>query len=97
LKVVFSENARRDRREAAAYYEGVSTRTRATFQQSLKAALQYLLTYPLGAPVRTGNVRAKVLAHFPYTIVYRVVGRTIFVLAIADQRRDPDFYAARFE
>jgi len=53
--------------------------------------------YPLGAPVHSGDTRAKTLLHFPYTILYRVVGSRIFVVGIADQRRDPDYYADRIQ
>lgn len=51
--------------------------------------------YPLGAPIRAGATHAKTLAHFPYTILYRIVGEWIFVVAIANQARDPEFYADR--
>jgi len=65
------------------------------FRRSLEAAVAYVLTYPLGAPLRTDDVRAKPLARYPFTILYRADGQLISVLAIADQRRDPDYYSSR--
>lgn len=58
--------------------------------------MQYVITYPLGAPVHAYDVRGKRLQHFPYTILYRVHEGRIFVLAIAHQARDPEYYANRF-
>lgn len=58
-------------------------------------ALQFVREYPDGAPVRERDVRAKRLLHFPYTILYRVVGESVFVLAVACQLRDPDAYDDR--
>lgn len=97
MKVRFSTEARRDRREAEAYYAGISPGARWGFQRDLQAAVQYVITYPLGAPVRSHEVRAKRLIHFPYTLLYRVHGRAIFILAIAHHAREPEYYASRFE
>jgi plasmid stabilization system protein ParE len=95
VKVVISTDARRDRREADSYYQRESPRSRVTFRRDLENALQFIATYPLGAPFHAGDTRAKVLLHFPCSILYRVVGNRVFVVAIADQRRDPDYYADR--
>lgn len=95
MKVVLSSDARRDRREADSYYHRESPRSRVSFRRDLENALQFIATYPLGAPIHAGDTRAKVLLHFPYSILYKVVGNRVFVVAIADQRRDPDDYADR--
>ena len=98
MSIRFSSDARRDRREAQAYYRAVSPGALKAFARELDAALRFLIEHPLGAPVRDRDVRAKRLMHFPYTILYRVVGReAIFVLALSNQARDPEFYEARFD
>lgn len=95
MRVQFSTDARRDRREAQAYYRSASPAASRSFARDLESAINFLLKYPLGAPIRQRDVRAKTLAHFPYTILYRVIRDRVFILAIANQSRDPDYYANR--
>ena len=45
--------------------------------------------------MHAGDVRAKRLLHFPYTLLYRIVGQYLFVLAVASQLRDPSSYDDR--
>jgi len=53
------------------------------------AALRFLMEYPEGAPVLDANFRAKVLRGFPYSLIYRYLDHGIFVVAVANQHRDP--------
>jgi hypothetical protein len=41
------------------------------------------------------DIRGKRLIHFPYTVLYRIVGEFVFVLAVASQLRDPASYDDR--
>jgi plasmid stabilization system protein ParE len=97
VKITLSTDARRDRREAVASYGAVSRSVRQAFTRDLDAALRYILEYPFGAPIRDREVRGKRLLHFPYTILYRIAGQHLFVVAIAHQARDPELYGSRFD
>jgi len=66
------------------------------FREELDAALRYVAEYPLGSRVMADRYRGKTLLHFPYTIVYVVLSDRVRILAIADERRHPDYYADRF-
>jgi plasmid stabilization system protein ParE len=96
LRIKYSSEARRDRRDAQSYYKRISPPLALAFTRDLQSALQYLIVNPLGAPVRVDDVRAKRLLHFPYTIFYRVHDRHVFVLTIAHQARDQEDLASRF-
>jgi plasmid stabilization system protein ParE len=96
LRIRFSSAARRDRREAEAFYRSASWQAFHGFRRDLQGALGYVVTYPEGAPIRAAEVRAKRCLHFPYTIFYRVHDGSIFILAIAHQARDPADYEIRF-
>jgi len=73
VRVVFSSNARADRREAQAYYASKSPAAADAFRRELRHALQFLTEFPAGAPVYFDDVRAKIMRNFPYTIFYRVI------------------------
>lgn len=95
MKIVFSTTARTDRREAESYYQAIAASLVQAFRRELHAAIQYISEYPTGAPLIAERTRAKVLRGFPYTVLYIVEGQTIFVLAVANQYRDPAHYDDR--
>ena len=86
--------ARRDRREIERWYRALLAVIR--LREELEAALRYVAKYPLGSRVLDGRYRGKTLLHFPYTIVYLVLSDRVRILAIADERRHPEYYADRF-
>ena len=48
----------------------------------------------LGSPSYPG-VRTWPLKQFPYTLVYRVKGKVISVIAVAHQSREPEYWVGR--
>jgi plasmid stabilization system protein ParE len=96
VRVGLSPAARRDRREAEAWYCSHSRRAAERFREELQLALLYISEYPQGSRILKGDTRGKTLLHFPYTVVYTILPDRVRVLAIADERRDPDHYASRF-
>jgi toxin ParE1/3/4 len=68
-----------------------AARLMARFEQ----AGEVLLREPaIGTPT-AGAARKLPLGQLPYTIVYRVVGETITLLALAHQRRRPGYWRRR--
>ena len=56
---------------------------------------QVLLAFPLtGRPLR-GLIRRFGLRRFPYDLIYEVRADQLYVLAVAHQRRKPDYWADR--
>ena len=65
------------------------------FEWAVQRALRLLAFMPrLGSPSYPG-VRTWPLKHFPYTLVYRVRGDTIIVVAVAHQSREPGYWQGR--
>jgi plasmid stabilization system protein ParE len=97
LKVTLSDDALLDRREVQAWYRGASREVAARFRTDLRAALEFIGRYPLGAPVLRGLTRGKTMKRFPFSILYEILPDRILVIAIADERRDPEHYAKRLD
>jgi plasmid stabilization system protein ParE len=95
LRVALSSAARRDRRKAESWYRRESPAAAEQFLKRLKDAIDYIAEYPLGAPLTNSGRRAKRLQDFPFSVLYRVLPDRVRVIAIVDQRRDPEFYAPR--
>jgi toxin ParE1/3/4 len=65
------------------------------FEWAVQRALRLLAFMPqLGSPSYAG-VRLWPLRQFPYTLVYRVTGDLISVVALAHQSREPGYWAGR--
>jgi plasmid stabilization system protein ParE len=96
LRIAFSSAARRDRRQAEAWYRRRSAVALESFTRELNAALRFIVEYPEGAPHFAGTSRGKTLPHFPYSIVYDVKIDRVLVLAIVDERREPGAYDDHF-
>ncbi|HMN75197.1 MAG TPA: type II toxin-antitoxin system RelE/ParE family toxin [Burkholderiaceae bacterium] len=67
----------------------------AQFERAVQRALRLLAFMPqVGRPGYPG-VRTWHLKDFPYTLVYRVTGDAIVILAVAHQSREPGYWAGR--
>lgn len=65
------------------------------FEWAVQRALRLLAFMPrLGSPSYPG-VRTWPLKQFPYTLVYRVTGDLISVVAVAHQSREPGYWQGR--
>ena len=65
------------------------------FESAVQRALRLLEFMPqLGRPSHPG-VRTWSLKDFPYTLVYRVKGGVITVMAVAHQSREPGYWRGR--
>jgi plasmid stabilization system protein ParE len=96
LKLTLSPDARRDRRTIQRWYARESHIALAGFTARLRDALQLIARFPHGAPIVDGPVRAKALHGYPMSVHYVVDEESIYVVSIADQRRDPDTYTSRY-
>jgi len=88
--------AREDLREAAEFYRDNAG---VTLSQSLLAEFEHsvnlLLEHPrLGGKWRYGK-RRFVMKHFPFGVIYTVVGDQLRVLAVAHHSRRPGYWRGR--
>lgn len=93
MKVRLATPALRDRRDLERHYEGSSALR--GFREEFLRAIRYITMYPQGAPKARGEVRAKTMRRFPYSILYRITGDTVFVLAIVHHAQDADPFFGR--
>jgi toxin ParE1/3/4 len=67
----------------------------ARFRQRIDAAGRLLLAEPgIGSPA-PADTRKLPLTPLPYTLVYRVQGEVVHVLAVMHQSRSPDYWTGR--
>lgn len=93
MTVRFAPQARRDLLGATEWYlaEG-GAKVAERFEDAVAKALRLLSALPgLGSPAGHAT-RHWPLRRFPYTLVYRAEGHDVVVVAVAHQRRAPDYW-----
>ena len=96
MRVGLSAEALADAEQAADWYIDHDAWPAAqAFHQELTKAVARVGADPgLGTPAR-GGVRTLPIHRFPYSLVYRVEGDEVRVVAVAAQRRRPGFWRGR--
>jgi plasmid stabilization system protein ParE len=97
LKTEFLAEADDEFREAARYYESEAAGVGLAFITAVHQAVSEMQAFPLATPSVRGGIRKKVLRHFSYTIFYAVEADTLVIIAVAHQRKRPNYWRNRFK
>lgn len=95
LPVIFHELAESELNEASAYYARARPGLGDAFVTEVQHAVDALATSPLAGMAVEQDVRWWLLRRFPYSVLYRVRGDHIRILAIAHQKRRPFYWQGR--
>ena len=91
----FHPLADRELTEAAAFYEARAAGLGSRFLDDADAALRVLGAHPaLGRPL-SATIRSLPFRRFPYSLVYEINAGRIVILAVAHQRRRPQYWTGR--
>ena len=81
--------------EAAKFYEAHSTGLGSDYLNEVQHAIDLVCEFPeLGQAVDPG-LRRVVLHRFPFSLIYSVEAESIVIVAVAHQRRRPDYWKTR--
>jgi toxin ParE1/3/4 len=96
MRIAFAGSAAREAEAAANWYwERSGDRVRGRLLAEIERARQILRDQPgIGTPGVRGT-RKLPLDKFPYTLVYRIDGDTVRVIAFMHQSRRPDYWLRR--
>jgi hypothetical protein len=97
MRVIFSAIALKELEAAVAHYEGSCTGLGGEFKQVVKKAALRIAEYPEAWSIERGDIRKCLLHTFPYKLLYSVEPDHIFVIAVAHQHRQPDYWVDRQE
>ncbi len=97
MKIEFLPEADDEFREAARYYESEAAGVGLSFIAAVHKAVAEVLELPLAAQIARAGVRKKVLRHFSYNLFYSIESDTIVIVAVAHQRKRPNYWRARLK
>jgi plasmid stabilization system protein ParE len=87
--------ARQELLEAKSFYAAVTPALGERFATVIERALRRIGSSPTLWPRVSPRLRRYVVSGFPYTILYRIEGEQVLVVAIAHQRRRFGFWRGR--
>ncbi len=88
--------ARREIQRAFAWYlKEAGSRIAAGFLDDLEHTQNLLKTHPEIGEHGGSHTRRLIFQRYPYTVVYRVKGETLEIVAIAHHSRHPEYWAGR--
>ena len=95
MHVSFHPEAEADAEGAGNYYAARSLRAAAAFALDLDRAISLIVENPRQWPEHVYGTRRILFARFPYSVVYRLAGEAVQVLAVAHGHREPGYWVHR--
>ena len=91
----FHSDAADELEEAAVFYESRVAGLGKSFLDEVERTVSLIGRYPEAGAGIGRNLRRVRLDRFPYSVVYRRVGDTVVIIALAHQRRRPGYWRGR--
>ena len=97
MNVRFVHHAFLEFLDAISYYEREQPGLGRRFKAEVDRTVLWLSEHPEACRLRIGGYRQLNLRVFPYYIPYIVRGSILWILAVAHQRREPEYWIERQE
>ena len=81
--------------KAIEYYENIELGLGYDFALEVYSAIQLSVEFPKAWAVLESEIRRSLVRRFPYGVLYSVENEEIFVIAIMNLHRDPDYWKHR--
>lgn len=86
-----------DIKESYHWYEKQSAGLGEEFLDELGSAYQAILDFPKAWAPFPHGFRRYLLSRFPYSVIYKIDGKTLYIIAIMHNSRKPGFWYRRLE
>lgn len=94
MKVRYLPDALRELNESVAYYHERAPLAARRFAEAVRQEESRILEFPKAAPEFEGQ-HFRLVPHYPYTLIYRLLEREILIIAVAHHRRRPGYWKTR--
>ena len=95
MKLLFHPDAEMELREAANYYDDCQTGLGLDFAEEVYAAISRIIKYPDAWSRLSSNTRRCLTNRFPFGIIYQVKSDNLYIIAIANLHRRPEYWKER--
>lgn len=95
MKLFFHPLANDELDEAVRYYEDCRPGLGLEFAAEVYATVVRISEYPEAWSKMSQNTRRCLVSRFPYGVVFQVKSETLYIIAVANLRRHPDYWKKR--
>ncbi len=81
--------------EAISYYSAIRPELGMRFEQAVAEAVRNAVLHPEHGAPRSGRTRRWLVKSFPFGIIYRAGESEVLIVAVAHQRKKPEYWADR--
>jgi toxin ParE1/3/4 len=93
--VLIHDLAEAEINEAADFYDLESPGLGSAFISEIERSIRSISEFPEAAPIVQGRIRKRIVARFPYSLVYSLRPDQIRILAVAHHKRRPFYWHGR--
>lgn len=97
MKVSFHPQARVEFHHTVEYYEERQPGLGLDFADEVYSALQRIVSFPEAWPTLVEDIRRALIHRFPYGVLYAVESDEIYVIAVMNLNRKPNFWKHRLD
>lgn len=95
MQVEFIEPALIELDDAIEYYNLQTTGLGKKFLDEVLEAISLILQFPQLWSQNTENTRKAILRKFPYNLIYSILDNKLYIIAVAHQNREPEYWIDR--
>jgi len=81
--------------DGVSYYSAISAELGLRFEQAVSDAVRKAVAYPERGAPRSKNTRRWLVKGFPFGVIYRANEAEVLVVAVAHQRKQPEYWVQR--
>ena len=95
MKFLFHPEAERELNQAVDYYNNCQPSIGWDFSREVYITIQNILAYPEAWTPLSKNTRRCLVNRFPFGVIYQITKNDIFIIAIMQLNRKPDYWQKR--
>jgi toxin ParE1/3/4 len=95
MTFLFHPEAEEEFQAAIEYYEDSQAGLGYDFSVEVFTVIQSIVAHPLAWPLIEGDIHRCFVNRFPYSVLYAVEEKAVFILAVMHLRRHPDYWKDR--
>jgi len=95
MRFSFHPDAEKEFNEAVQYYENIEPELGYDFALEVYSAISRAINFPKAWGVLEGDVRRSLVRRFPYGVLYTEEKDQIFILAVMNLHRKPEYWKHR--
>ena len=95
MKYSFHPSAEKELNDAVDYYNGCQSGLGSEFAKEIHLTIQNILSFPDAWTPLSSNTRRCLTSRFPYGVVYQTTDEEIFVIAVMQLNKEPEYWKSR--